>query len=184
LLAQTLREKGEFQRAADALRDAVSLNASLNARMIPIHLDLIAALAESDQLDEAQRHADKLKEIAETIEWPLATLTAKVGQARVLMGRAELESAEQMLRDAAGSSQTREFPRANMHAFVVLSECLVQMQRFQDAEASLLALILRVQRGRVYSRSDQRRVILQLVALYEAWDKPDKAAPWRAQLEP
>ncbi len=51
------------------------------------------------------------------------------------------------------------------------AECLSKLRRYEDAETLLLAI------------EDQTAdVIRGLVELYEAWDKPDKAAQWRAKL--
>ena len=51
------------------------------------------------------------------------------------------------------------------------AECLTMLRRYEDAETTLLAIENRT--------ADMIRV---LVELYEAWDKPDEAAEWRARL--
>ena len=51
------------------------------------------------------------------------------------------------------------------------AQCLSKLRRYEDAETMLLAIEDRT--------ADAIRV---LVELYEAWDKPDEAAEWRAKL--
>ncbi len=51
------------------------------------------------------------------------------------------------------------------------AECLSKLRRYEDAETMLLA-----------TEDRTAGVIRALVELYEAWDKPDEAAQWRAKL--
>ncbi len=63
----------------------------------------------------------------------------------------------------------------------LLGRCLLEMDRYDDAEPELLAAVQRLQQQQGPPRR-VRPVIKSLVALYEAWDKPDEAAQWRAKL--
>jgi len=60
-----------------------------------------------------------------------------------------------------------------------LGACLVAGRRFREAEALLLHGYegLRVSRGDTHERTVEAR--LRLVALYEAWGRPDRAAAFR-----
>jgi tetratricopeptide (TPR) repeat protein len=51
------------------------------------------------------------------------------------------------------------------------AECLTRLRRYEEAEAKLLAIEERT-----------ARVIAAVVALYDTWRKPDKAAEWRSRL--
>jgi tetratricopeptide (TPR) repeat protein len=61
----------------------------------------------------------------------------------------------------------------------VLGACLTAERRFTEAEALLLHAYagLESSRGRDHERTVEAR--RRLVALYEAWGRPDRAAPWR-----
>jgi serine/threonine protein kinase/tetratricopeptide (TPR) repeat protein len=65
---------------------------------------------------------------------------------------------------------------------VQLAKCLVAMERYGEAEPYLVQAFdwLRVNRG--MENSYTREVGSQLVALYESWSRPDRAAPYRRLL--
>jgi tetratricopeptide (TPR) repeat protein len=60
--------------------------------------------------------------------------------------------------------------------------CLLDLGRYEDAEAQLL----KAHAGEIAMRGPEHRntreVVANLMRLYEAWDKPDKAAGWRTKL--
>ena len=62
----------------------------------------------------------------------------------------------------------------------MLGACLTAERRYPEAEALLLRAHagLETSRGRDHERTVETRE--RLVALYEAWGRPDRAAPWRA----
>ena len=61
----------------------------------------------------------------------------------------------------------------------VLGACLTAERRFPEAEALLLQARagLESSRGHDHERTVEARQ--RLVALYEAWGRPDRAAAWR-----
>ncbi len=65
-----------------------------------------------------------------------------------------------------------------------LGESLVRQQRFRDAETLLLEgyAVLEVQSDMERANVRARRALQRVVVLYDAWDKPEKAAEWRAKL--
>ena len=62
----------------------------------------------------------------------------------------------------------------------MLGACLTAEGRYAEAEALLLRAHagLESSRGRDHERTVEARQ--RLVALYEAWGRPDRAARWRA----
>ncbi len=56
-------------------------------------------------------------------------------------------------------------------------KCLLALRRFEEAEVKLLA----AERG-LADPEGSAQVVQTLVALYEAWEKPEQAAEWRAKL--
>ncbi len=77
------------------------------------------------------------------------------------------EEIESAYRDDPESVLGRPNPEIILHH----AECLTKLRRYEDAETMLLAIEDRT-----------ADVIRALVELYEAWDKPDEAAEWRAKL--
>jgi hypothetical protein len=63
--------------------------------------------------------------------------------------------------------------------------CLVQLGRHAEAEQALL-LAYRVFRpdGAAPAQVTERATVKRLVELYQAWNKPEEAARYRALLEP
>ncbi len=64
----------------------------------------------------------------------------------------------------------------------VLGECLLQMERYDDAQNELLAAVERLEQQPGPRHRGVRPVIESLVTLYQAWGKPEEAAQWRAEL--
>jgi tetratricopeptide (TPR) repeat protein len=67
-----------------------------------------------------------------------------------------------------------------------LGECLARLERYSEAET-----LLKAAHGRLAGAAGPpapaavvRRAVTELVALYEAWGKPEQAAAWRAKLAP
>jgi hypothetical protein len=96
------------------------------------------------------------------------------------LGRAR--EAEPLLRNGLELRQ-RALPSG--HWLIAASEsalgaCLVASRRFREAEGLLLQGYegLRVSRGDTHERTVEVRS--RLVALYEAWGRPDRAAAFRA----
>jgi eukaryotic-like serine/threonine-protein kinase len=65
-----------------------------------------------------------------------------------------------------------------------LAQTLVGQRKFAVAEPLLLAQYAGLVGGPPATRSNLRNAIEQLIQLYEAWDKPEKAAEWRAKQLP
>jgi len=62
-----------------------------------------------------------------------------------------------------------------------LGESLIGMRRYPEAEAILLESFDIVQTTLGPDHDSTRRIVGDLVALYEAWAKPDRASAWRGQ---
>ncbi|MCH8344568.1 MAG: serine/threonine protein kinase [Planctomycetes bacterium] len=77
------------------------------------------------------------------------------------------EEIESAYRDDPESFLGQPLPEIVLHH----AECLTMLRRYEDAETMLLAIEDRT-----------ADVIRVLVELYEAWDKPDEAAEWRAEV--
>jgi len=99
-------------------------------------------------------------------------------------GLGNLSSAEELLRESADMFTKLRGPGYSMvgNARGNLGQVLTRMERFCEAENELLAAqrILDDTRGRKHSLARKNRQ--RIVALYEAWNQPEKADEYRKQL--
>lgn len=63
-------------------------------------------------------------------------------------------------------------------------DCLRRLGRNADAEGALLTAIGALEAQQPVNAARRTTAIRRLVAVYDAWAKPDKAAEWRAKLPP
>jgi len=112
-----------------------------------------------------------------TVAWPETAL------GRLFTERGRPDGAEPLLRHAIASLRTDSAPQwRRAYAEVLLDACLTSRRRFEEAEPLLQGgyAVLHMKRGD--NRDEPRYAATALVALFEAWDKPDEAATWRANL--
>ena len=103
---------------------------------------------------------------------------------RLLTERGAYEEADRLLGNALEINR-RSLPPKHWrigYTQALLGSCLTGERRFDEAEPLLLAgyETLRAKRGN--ERQETLRAASGLVALYEAWGKPDKAAEWQKKL--
>jgi eukaryotic-like serine/threonine-protein kinase len=105
-----------------------------------------------------------------------------LGLGRLLLERGEAAAAEQALGEAVAIFRAKLPPGNWMIADAesVLGGSLAARRRYAEAEPLLAASysVLRDARGDSNLRTEQARE--RLIKLYEAWGKPEKAAPYRA----
>lgn len=63
-----------------------------------------------------------------------------------------------------------------------LGACLIGQRRFDEAERLLVDNLDRVEAALGPTSAFAREIVERLVDLYDAWQQPEKAAPWRASL--
>ncbi|HET6203665.1 MAG TPA: serine/threonine-protein kinase [Planctomycetota bacterium] len=103
----------------------------------------------------------------------------------VLRMEGKVEEAESLLRCAVATSRrTSGEGDAGTAAFRChLGECLADLRCFDEAEAELLAAHAALVAAQGPRHETTRAAIVALVRLYDEWEKPDKAAGWRARRE-
>ena len=97
-------------------------------------------------------------------------------------GRAD--EAEKLLREAV-RIRTENMPETHFlraTANGALGELLTAQKRFPEAEPFLLRSHESLKRSQTANSPRTRLALQRLVNLYEAWNKPDQAAPYRASL--
>jgi tetratricopeptide (TPR) repeat protein len=138
------------------------------------------------QIGEAEKHYRAALELRQkTLGAAHATVAdTEAALGRLLTGRGDYEEADRLLRNAL-EIRRRSLPSTHWrigYAQALLGSCLKGERRFDEAEPLLLAgyETLRAKRGD--GREETLSAASGLVALYEAWGKPEKTAEWRKKL--
>jgi tetratricopeptide (TPR) repeat protein len=144
------------------------------------HLDG-AALLEADTLCQAAL-AGRQKRLPSTHTSLAASLSA---HARILLVKGQPEAAEPYLRDAIKIYEGS--PRANdwelFHARTLLGACHVAAGRFDEAEPLLVEGCTALENQLACPPQRRRQALERVIALYKAWDKPEKVAEWEKRLK-
>ena len=114
-----------------------------------------------------------------------STLGSKHNLAVALHGLGQLKEAEALAREVVetvSSVLPAEYYRLPAYR-ATFALCLMDLGRFDEAEEQLLAAYNRELAMRGEQHKNTRKVVKNLIHLYEAWDKPDKVAWWRAKLQ-
>jgi tetratricopeptide (TPR) repeat protein len=115
------------------------------------------------------------------------TVSFTVGLATARRGLGRPEEAVVLCRQAAEALAGRPklyFPLVRTELQYCYGVCLTELGQYDEAEAELLAAYEGEARIRGEDHEKTRRCIESLIALYDAWGQPDKAAEYRALLTP
>lgn len=193
-LALTVNERGDHAAAEAMFREALAIgNASLgrdhpnNAQRLA---NLAGVLRVQGKLAEAAARNEEalaLSRPALGLEHP-AVARQEVGLARVYLGQGRPAAAEPLLRHALGVQQRGMSAGAagdwRLGATQsLLGDACTRLSRFAEAEPYLLRAfeLLQVTPGSEGREAREARDNLaRLIALYEAWGRPEKAAPYRS----
>jgi eukaryotic-like serine/threonine-protein kinase len=189
-LAAVLHEKGDYTSAEPLYREALDTNRRLLGNQHPRLAVNLANLAELLQDEGNYAGAEPLYREALDIR-QRALGAAHVGVATVrgrlaglLADFARAEEAEPLAREAVealhGKLPTDHPDRAESES--ILGYCLVKLHRYEEAEPLLVNSCGVLQSKEPHRRRTQR-ALTGVLALYEAWGKPEKAKEWRAKLE-
>ena len=186
-LASLLQDKREYAEAEQCYRQALQLRRKLfgeNHLKLTVTMNNLASLL-SEKGDWAgcevlhrQTLAIRRKELGED-HHEVATSLNNI--ANVLYHKSQYAEAEKLQRQAIAIYQKSLKPehwmihRSRSH----LGACLVKLKRFAEAEEQLLAGYAGLKAARGEQNEATRRAVSRLVELYEAWGKPDQAAPYR-----
>ncbi len=138
------------------------------------------------QIGEAEKHYRAALELRQkTFGASHATVAdTEAALGRLLTERGAYEEADRLLQEAL-EIRRKSLPPTHWrigYTQALLGNCLKGERRFDEAEPLLLAGFetLRTKRGE--GREETLRAASGLVALYEAWGKPDQAAAWQKKL--
>jgi hypothetical protein len=182
-------ERGQLDEAERLHREAAAMFQKLDTDPTSVGkpwYGIGEVLYRRGQLAEAEKYfrmdLDLLKKYPDMP--PAIVAGPETALGRLLTEGSRLDEAEPLLRHALVGVRTALPPqhwRAG-YAEVLLGACLASRRQFTEAEPLLLSgyQILHEKRGD--DREETRYAVTRLVMLYEAWNKPDKAAEWRAKV--
>jgi serine/threonine protein kinase len=189
-LGSFLIEKGAFAEAEENLRAAETIYRKLyNASNMQLgdNLRLQAqAFWALRQYAEAEAKINTTLEIYRAASSPqyVNYPTALMVQGMIYSQTGRTAEAEKLLREAvrirAENVPETHFLRATANG--ALGEFLTTQARFPEAEAFLLASYQSLKKSQAENSPRTRLALQRLAHLYEAWNKPEQAAPYRALL--
>jgi serine/threonine protein kinase len=191
VIGSAYRFLGEYDKARPQLERAVALRRRELGEDHPSTLssqhNLCTVLHVQGQLGEAEALARCVLDARRGQLPPghrdIASSLALLGL--ILTDRGRPERAEPLLREAldtfAAAFPDDHWRVANVRS--LLGGCLVRQGRYAEAEPLLLSAGRALQAPRSAPRHHARRAVENLVRLYEAWGKNDKADEWQRKLQ-
>jgi eukaryotic-like serine/threonine-protein kinase len=187
ILAAITAERQDYGAADAMLREALAINRKALGEKHPdvastLH-KLSSVLREQGKYEEAAAASQEALQIAIPVlgdDHPNVALF-RLNLARVYLARHEATTAEPLLRRAL-EVRERAYPAAHWRigeAKGLLGESLTALGRYDQAEALLLDARRILKDGPGWEGREARAVNARLVALYEAWGRPEKAVAYR-----
>jgi eukaryotic-like serine/threonine-protein kinase len=189
-LALTVNERGDHAAAEAMFREALAIGRASLGREHPNNAQRLANLACALRLRGKLAEAAATNEEALAISRPAlgldhpAVARQEVGLARVYLDQGRPAAAEPLLRHALGVQQRRSAAEGWRLGATqsLLGDVCTRLSRFAEAETWLLRAFELLQ-GTPGSESreaqEARDNLAHLVALYEAWGRPEEAAAYR-----
>jgi len=187
-LASLLQDKHQYDEAEHHYRQALDLRRKLfgeNHLKLTVTMNNLATLlADKGDLDGCEAlHRKTLairrKELGED-HYEVATSLHNI--ASVLYRKGNYAEAERLQRRAIAVYLKSLKPdhwmvhRSRSH----LGVCLTKLKRYREAEEQLLMAYAGLKAARGESHELTRRTVSRLIELYEAWGKPEQAAPYHS----
>ena len=190
-LTDLLREQGELELALAELRLAIDIPLSRRAPRRRVNqligrIDFVELLLQLGKIDRAREAARTLSR-PEALDGPMRRVYSVVlplvldGLASLAEGKSEL--AETAFLDARDRLPLRNASLITQRIDRLIARSHLEQGRFDLAESRLLKLEENTQDARAQIlQLSHRLVVLQLVELYERWDRGEQAKQWRRQL--
>jgi tetratricopeptide (TPR) repeat protein len=191
-LALTVNERGDPAAAEAMFREAVAIGQASLGRDHPANAQRLANLAGALRLEGKLAEAEARSKEALAISRKLlgrdhpAVARQEVGLARIELDQGRPVAAQALLLHVL-SVQQRTYAAGDWRLGItesLLGAALQRLSRFSEAEPCLLRAfeLLPVTPGSEGPKAREGRANRQLlVALYEAWGRPEKAAAYRPQ---
>ena len=172
-LGDMYREIGQPKKALAAFSESILIN----PHPVPIvFLYEVQALVESGQFDRAKEAAAKLVE-SENADSSMVAIS-KVTDGLIAIAKEDFQQAAEIIKEVVLELEEAKGNYRVLNALKrLLCDCRIKLEQFAAAEFGLYALRRQTMRGGYY-RTDRRWIVLSLIDLYEAWDKPDELVHW------
>ena len=197
-VAQTLNNLGmllyanerDYAAAEPLFREALEMNRRLlgeEHREVAINLNNLALLLrDTTRYDEAEALLQRSLAMERKIFGPShpEVVAVVVNLANVLQRKGDLAAAESMYREAL-ELKRKTYPETHWEVATVkglIGGCLIAGRRYGEAEPLLLESYPVIQAAFGSSHNRTISILRRLVELYNAWGKPQKAAPYAALL--
>ena len=190
-LALTVNERGDHAAAEGMFREALAISQASLGRDHPNNAQRLANLANVLRLRGKLAEAAAGNEEALGISRPAlgpdhpSVARQEVGLARIYLDQGRPAEAAPLLRHALGVQQ-ESLPTDDWRIGAtrsLLGDAYTRLARFADAEPHLLrafALLRVTPDPEGLETREARDNLARLVALYEAWGRPERAAPYRS----
>jgi serine/threonine-protein kinase len=189
-LARLLHAKGEYEEAELLLREALAVHRKLlgtqHEEVITIMNDLAWLLHAKGEDQEAESLFRQILELRRTTRPPghLDIANALIELGMLLTETGASQRAEPLLRESL-DIRRQALPEGDWRtasAESALGKCLTQLQRYAEAEPLLANSfsILKTKRGPEDALTLE--TLTQLIDLYQAWGKPNKATQYQTLL--
>jgi serine/threonine-protein kinase len=187
-LASLLQDKREYAEAEQRYRQALELRRKLfgeNHPNLTITMNNLASLLrDKGDLAGAEVLYRKSLELRRKLfgETHYETATAIGNLGGVYFDKGQYGEALRLYQQALDThlkSQPSDHWMVN-RARSNLGGCLTKLKRYSEAEEQLLTAYAGLKAARGEQNDLTRRAVGRLIELYEAWGKPDQAAPYRA----
>ena len=183
-LALLLTTMGRYEEAEPLYRQALDLGRRLPGSTLALATtmnnlaDLLVSLHRCDEAQSLARAAMALRRGRDPDHPRLAASLLVLGRALAACGDAA--AAQPLLRESL-SLYGRRQPANDLkiaRAQSELGSCLIDLDRFEESEELLLESFSRVRESDVRHPVLSRETLTRIIDLYEAWDRPDAAAPY------
>ncbi|MEM7353276.1 MAG: serine/threonine-protein kinase [Acidobacteriota bacterium] len=189
-LGVALRQNGQYEEAEALYREALALNQRIlgpdHPTVAVAHHNLSVLLRRRGRLEPAE---SEIRRAIEIMRPALGEAHPHVARSQTALGKILLMDgrrgeAEAVLR-AALKAQVEGLPTGHRRTLLTqlfLGQCLADTGRFEEAEPLLVTALDGHREARGPEHEYTREAIAALVALYDAWNRPEDAARYRAQL--
>ncbi len=190
-LAAFLQEKGELTAAIEYHRQALEIRRTVPGDMRALAADSLSALAAlSSELGDHAEAEELLRQALALRDQVFDASHPKIARTMIALGMALLEQgipadAEPVLRECL-DIQRHALPDDDWEIAAtesLLGECLTSSEQYEEAEMLLLDALATLETE--CGAADERTLeaLRRIVALYEAWGEPERAARYRTRLD-
>jgi eukaryotic-like serine/threonine-protein kinase len=190
-LATLLRSLGRYAEAESACREALAMsrkvlgaeNASVATNLNNLGL-ILQSQGKYAEAEDAFREGLAMRRKLLGERHPRVA-SSMLGLASVLIDRGAEREAEPLLNECLGIQQAALEPGDWKIALTrsMLGACLAARREYVEAESLLVASCAVLTASPTVSMPEKRKAVVRVLALYEVWGRPDRAAPYQAQLE-